>query len=390
MFFFNKLFFFFKVLSGHPNFSHEHNASNFRMRSSRSVDAKQDEEDEIIIGQNNRPAQKSKIKKHRRKPKGHRTRVNQDRKRITLEADGENASKNHESLNSDKLKRNGIPGKSSVIPSKHVKHMDHYLDHDMQQKIFESNRFRHEGRSREKVLTFGDWNTLNPDNEPLQIGMNENPDKNHHFDNELSKFRKNVNPAAFLRRYRPQEKLGNSNCVGDYLALLENVNGRILEISKFCGEGRVPQILSKGKNVIVEFFASSDGTIMHDGFQLTLQETEATGLTGLGTEKNCEFVFRSSDKSRDTIKSMQNWYPPNTICSYKFFGKGTEKVSIQLKIVRDELLNEADDLMKKNNTGSYCTGNEITIYNGAYENNSLMVWSYCDSSHADINNIQVR
>ena len=357
------------------------------MRSSRSVEAKRDEEDEIIIGQDNRPHQKSKIKKHRRKSKGHKTRVNQSRKRISLDADGEDTSKKHESLNRDKLKRNGIPGKSSLIPSKYVKHVDHYLNHKIQQKILESNRFRHEGHSREKVLTFDDWNLLNPENQPLRIGTNENPDKNFHFDNELSKFRKNVNPAALLRRYRPQEKLENSNCVGDYLAVLENVNGGIVEISKFCGEGRVPQILSRGKNVIVEFFASSDGTIMHDGFQLTLQEMETTGL---GLEKNCEFVFRSSDKSRETIKSMQSWYPPNTLCSYKFLGKGIEKVSIQLKIVRDELLNDPNDSLKKNNMSGYCTGNEITIYNGAYENSSLMVWSYCDTSHSDINNIQVR
>lgn len=70
------------------------------------------------------------------------------------------------------------------------------------------------------------------------------------------------------------EKLGDTNCVGDYLALLENVHGRVLEIAKFCGEGTVPQILSRGRNIIAEFYSERDGTIMHDGFQITLDEIE--------------------------------------------------------------------------------------------------------------------
>ncbi|XP_043464964.1 uncharacterized protein LOC122500219 isoform X2 [Leptopilina heterotoma] len=275
-----------------------------------------------------------------------------------------NTLKIDENLNSNKLKHNGI-----------IRHRHSELR--TKTKSFESNRFRHEGHFKEKRISFGVWNPFNSNSGPLPKGINENRDKNLPSNNESSKFTKSANP----------DSIQGENCLGDYLALLENINGKILEITKFCGEGRIPQILSRGRNIIIEFFASNDGTIMHDGFHLTLQEIEATKSS---YEKNCEFLFKSSDKSREIIKSVDNWYPPRTFCTYKFLGKVTEKVSIQLKIIRNALL-ESNDFSKKNNTkpSVHCTGNEITIYNGAYENNNLMLWSFCDSTNSDINNIQV-
>lgn len=190
----------------------------------------------------------------------------------------------------------------------------------------------------------------------------------------------------YVRRGRMQDKLGSNSCVGDYLTLLENVDGKILEISKFCGEGHVPRILSRGRSIIIEFFAEQDGTIMHDGFQLSLQETEEAA--GVKSDRNCEFVYKSSERTRESIKSLQSWYPPNTLCSYKFVGRSSEKVSIHMKIIRNELDQEYLS-QKRNITVNYCSGNEIAVYNGIQANNSVLMWSYCDVSHQDINNIQV-
>lgn len=158
-----------------------------------------------------------------------------------------------------------------------------------------------------------------------------------------------------------QEKLGSSSCVGDYLAILENVDGKIVEISKFCGEGHVPRIFSRGKHVIVEFFAEQDGTIMHDGFQLSLQETEES--SAVKHDGNCEFVYKSSERTRENIKSLQSWYPPNTLCNYKFIGRSSEKISIHMKIIRNEPEQEYAT-QKQNFSLNYCTGNEIAVYNG--------------------------
>lgn len=335
------------------------------MRTLSSINTRRNEED-MTMNQENRPQQKSNIQN-----KAHKTRVTLGRRTNMKEA-----LRTHENLN----KHNGI--------AKYIKYMDRYFDPKIQLKTFRSNRFRNEEQSKEKELSFDKWNSFNSDNDQLSIVVNENRDKKYHSNNDSNKFRKSTNPANILRRYQFKDKVATSSCQGDYLTLLENINGRILEITKFCGEGRIPQILTRGRNIIIEFFARKDGTIMHDGFHLTLHETEAARLS---FENNCQFIFKSSDKSRETIKSMRNWYPPSTFCTYKFLGKSTEKVAIQMKIIRDELTtNELNDLSTKNNhTSVYCTGNEISIYNGDYENSSLMLWSFCDSSHADINNIQV-
>ncbi|XP_014473093.1 PREDICTED: uncharacterized protein LOC106743607 [Dinoponera quadriceps] len=178
---------------------------------------------------------------------------------------------------------------------------------------------------------------------------------------------------------------GNATCEGDYLALLENVNGKVFEIRRFCGAGRVPRIFSRGKNVILEFVARHDGTVLHDGFQVTLLEERAPEAR----HANCEFVYRSSGRVRENIKSLRSWYPPNTVCTYKFLGRVMEKVSIHIKILRNEFAQEKPVDTRRNFSLNYCPGNEIAVYNGAQVNGSFLMWSYCDVSHWDINNIQV-
>lgn len=159
---------------------------------------------------------------------------------------------------------------------------------------------------------------------------------------------------------------GNVTCdSGDYLALLENVNGKIFEISRFCGNGRVPRIYSRGRNVILEFFARKDGTVTHDGFQVTLQEEEEERVSQVTRHANCAFVYRSSVRnSRETIKSPRSWFPPNTVCTYKFLGRNAERVSIYIKILRNEF-GRGKPEVKRNFSLNYCPGNEISVYNGA-------------------------
>ncbi|XP_011152233.1 uncharacterized protein LOC105190915 isoform X1 [Harpegnathos saltator] len=178
---------------------------------------------------------------------------------------------------------------------------------------------------------------------------------------------------------------GNVTCNGDYLALLENVDGKVLEISKFCGAGRVPRVFSRGKNVILEFLARQDGTVMHDGFQVTLLEERLPEAR----HANCEFVYRSSGRVRESIKSPRSWYPPNTVCTYRFLGRIMERVSIHIKILRNEFAPEKPAETRRDFSLNYCPGNEIAVYNGAQVNGSFLMWSYCDASHWDINNIQV-
>ncbi|XP_066593002.1 uncharacterized protein [Prorops nasuta] len=187
--------------------------------------------------------------------------------------------------------------------------------------------------------------------------------------------------------YRLQSYNGRHRnvCVGDYLAVLENVNGTLYEIWKFCGSGHVPRILSRGRNVIVEFKAENDGTIMHDGFQLTLQETESRTSR---MHRSCEFVYKSTDrKQRESIESPRSWFPPQTTCNYRFIGRTNEKISVRLTIVRHTIENEIGH--RRNFSINYCPGNEIVVYNGAQANTKMVIWSFCDESHKDINDLQV-
>lgn len=188
-------------------------------------------------------------------------------------------------------------------------------------------------------------------------------------------------------KYLRENRSAGNACGGDYLALLENVNGRILEISRFCGSGRVPRIYSRGKNVILEFVAREDGTVAHDGFQVSLHEERVTREL---RRARCEFTYRSTGRpphGRENIRSPRSWYSPDTVCVYKFLGRATERVAIHIKILRSEP--EKPEMGRQNFTLSSCPGNEITVYNGAQVNDSFLIWSYCDVSHWDINNIQV-
>ncbi|XP_011064741.1 PREDICTED: uncharacterized protein LOC105152264 isoform X1 [Acromyrmex echinatior] len=214
---------------------------------------------------------------------------------------------------------------------------------------------------------------------------------NHYFNSDSKRPNETINRAMALepKYLRENRSLANTCGSGDYLALLENVNGRILEISRFCGSGRVPRIYSSGKNVILEFVAREDGTVTHDGFQVTLQEERVSREV---RRTRCEFAYRSTGRprnSRENIRSPQSWYPPDTLCTYKFLGRTTEKVSIYIKILRNEPEHEKPETGRRNFTLNSCPSNEITVYNGAQVNNSFLIWSYCDASHWDINNIQI-
>lgn len=158
------------------------------------------------------------------------------------------------------------------------------------------------------------------------------------------------------------------------------MNGRILEISRFCGSGRVPRIYSRGRNVILEFVAREDGTVTHDGFQVTLHEERVARET---RRARCEFAYRSTGRSRNSrenIKSPRNWYPPDTVCTYKFLGRTTEKVSIHIKILRSEPEHERPETGRRNFTLNSCPGNKITVYNGAQVSSCSVVLGLIVSS----------
>ncbi|KAL6256314.1 hypothetical protein P5V15_012431 [Pogonomyrmex californicus] len=116
------------------------------------------------------------------------------------------------------------------------------------------------------------------------------------------------------------------------------------------------------------------------------------GDAARGERLRCEFAYRSTGRPRngkENIRSPRSWYPPDTVCTYKFLGRATERVSIRIKILRNELEHEKPETGRRNFSLNSCPGNEIAVYNGGQVNGSFLIWSYCDASHWDINNIQV-
>ncbi|XP_076298798.1 uncharacterized protein LOC143217936 isoform X1 [Lasioglossum baleicum] len=342
------------------------------VRRARSPD--QEEELEFIIGQTSRKLRRGRNNRRRQK-------------KARKEAAGSKASLNSHGKGAVKDVRTSAEDVSPSIPGSRL--AGGYRDQDAR-SVTVQKRLRHPQRVHKKSM-----GSINPKRNPYRDLQDVSdvqilPDGTHEMGRKRVSQEKvtllQIPEYRYIRRGRMQEKLGSSSCVGDYLSLQENVDGKIFEISKFCGDGHIPRILSRGRNVIIEFFAEQDGTIMHDGFQLSLQETEEPA--GVKHDRNCEFVYRSTERTRENIKSLQSWYPPNTLCSYKFIGRASEKISIHMKIIRNEA--DQDYINQKQNLSmKYCTGNEIAVYNGIEANNSVLMWSYCDVSHQDINNIQV-
>ncbi|KAL0131770.1 hypothetical protein PUN28_002960 [Cardiocondyla obscurior] len=208
-----------------------------------------------------------------------------------------------------------------------------------------------------------------------------------YFNSDPERSSGTIGSAVPAPEYLGEDRSTADACgAGDYLALLETVDGRVQEISRFCGSGRVPRTYSRGKNVILEFVTRGDGTVTHDGFQVTLHEERVSRQT---KRAKCEFAYHSTGRrrNRESIRSPQTWYPPGTSCVYRFLGRITERVSIHIKILRNAA--GRPEPGRQNLTLGSCPGNEITVYNGAQVNDSFLIWSYCDASHWDINNIQV-
>ncbi|XP_003425330.1 uncharacterized protein LOC100680281 [Nasonia vitripennis] len=359
-----------------------------------------DEEDEIIIGQNQPEPEspRTRLRKQRRRSRGqhHRSREGAD-------SDKSRSKQPSPALETNRSEHTRMRHRGGARGSHHREKSG--SDYERIQLSVDETSLeadREPGRSINELTK----PRRNPKTDQLFWSKNRSYPSERSSQSQDGHHHNSHHNQRYLRRRRPhdisQPKLGSSSCVGDYLALLESVNGRVLEIGRFCGEGRIPQILSRGRNVIVEFHAERDGTIMHDGFHLSLQETEehppmATALASpaVGSsvdrhQPSCDFLYRSSERSKDIVKSPRSWYPPNTLCSYRFTGKPNERVSVLLKIVREENPEEdGQKLNRRNDTSDYCPGNEIAVYNGTHSNGSFLMWSFCDATHNDINNIQV-
>nr|XP_018896496.1 PREDICTED: uncharacterized protein LOC109030132 [Bemisia tabaci] len=118
--------------------------------------------------------------------------------------------------------------------------------------------------------------------------------------------------------------------VQDYVTVYDGYTTRDPVLLKFCGEGSVvPEAVSSGPELLVEFSTSPYGTLLYPppqqplhGFQLQVQvhfvEQESSKYT---RNKRCEFWIRGSGKG--VLESPRHSLSPNTTCLYHLIGEDT-------------------------------------------------------------------
>ncbi|GLV31376.1 uncharacterized protein CBL_20010 [Carabus blaptoides fortunei] len=112
--------------------------------------------------------------------------------------------------------------------------------------------------------------------------------------------------------------------VQDYVTVYDGYTTRDPVILKFCGGGEaVPEAVSSGHELLVEFTTSPYGTFLHPtpiqslhGFQLEVEVkfVNKESPTYVRNKRNCEFWLRGTN--RGILESPLHSLTPNTTCLY--------------------------------------------------------------------------
>ncbi|XP_037971171.2 uncharacterized protein LOC105383054 [Plutella xylostella] len=125
------------------------------------------------------------------------------------------------------------------------------------------------------------------------------------------------------------------NVVQDYLTVWDGVNRDSPVLVRLCGGDAVPDIVSRGPNMLLEFHTSPYDNPFHPvplsylpGFELEVQVlyVDKDSHSYVGSDGQCRFVLRSSDKTSGVLRNPRHSLPPNTSCIYYFQGRPNEIV----------------------------------------------------------------
>ncbi|KDR18394.1 hypothetical protein L798_07556, partial [Zootermopsis nevadensis] len=124
--------------------------------------------------------------------------------------------------------------------------------------------------------------------------------------------------------------------VQDYVTVYDGYTTRDAVLLKFCGGGEaVPEAVSSGPELLVEFTSSPYGTFVYPaplqalhGFQLEIQVRFVDQHSPtFARNKRCEFWIRGSNKG--TLETPQHSLPRNTTCLYHLQGAKTPILPLQ-------------------------------------------------------------
>ncbi|XP_033606214.1 uncharacterized protein LOC111861304, partial [Cryptotermes secundus] len=136
-------------------------------------------------------------------------------------------------------------------------------------------------------------------------------------------------PSSQQQQHRSRELKVWSECddVQDYVTVYDGYTTRDAILLKFCGGGEpVPEAVSSGPELLVEFTSSPYGTFVYPappqalhGFQLEVQVRFVDQQSPTyARNKRCEFWVRGTNKG--TLETPQHSLPRNTTCLYHLQG----------------------------------------------------------------------
>ncbi|XP_069694968.1 uncharacterized protein [Periplaneta americana] len=139
-------------------------------------------------------------------------------------------------------------------------------------------------------------------------------------------------PSSQQQQHRSRELKVWTECddVQDYVTVYDGYTTRDAVLLKFCGGGEaVPEAVSSGPEILVEFTSSPYGTFLYPaplqalhGFQLEVQVRFVDQQSPTyARNKRCEFWVRGTDKG--VLETPQHSLPRNTTCLYHLQGVDT-------------------------------------------------------------------
>ncbi|XP_044729645.1 uncharacterized protein LOC123292996 [Chrysoperla carnea] len=127
------------------------------------------------------------------------------------------------------------------------------------------------------------------------------------------------------------------NVVQDYLTFYDGPNSDDPVLVRLCGGDSVPDIVSSGPDMLLEFHTSPYDNPFHPvplsylpGFELEVQVVfvDLDSQSYVREKGRCEFLVTTFHSSSGTLANPRHSLPPNTTCKYHFQGRPNEIVWI--------------------------------------------------------------
>lgn len=123
--------------------------------------------------------------------------------------------------------------------------------------------------------------------------------------------------------------LTRDDCQGrDYVRFYDGKTTDAQVIATFCGKGQVPDIVSSGKHMLIEFVTTVAGQFLDNGFQFlshfvpNFYRVPSSRIVN----SKCDWIFYGRMISSGQLNSVDHWYPPNTMCTFKFDGLQNQRI----------------------------------------------------------------